>query len=447
MLQTDAIHSDTVLVAPSTFEDHDYGCNNADRTFPYKLESAKAFVDFIGEPKHSAMSRRARAGHGVFGVKLFDFARPHGQQLVPEDEAGIDPDVAVQHHSLCLHSNKTVAVFVLDCRTNKTPWKTGTEAFSPDYQGDFLGEHQWNWFETAIRRSRASVNIVVNGLQVHGERFPNGNAAESWSKYPTAQKRLFEAMLQAGVESPILVSGDVHMSQFSRKDCQNERTGSRKSLVEMTTSGMTHSWAERSARTGELEYKPTFRERYECFFASTLMQALHMLCPWTELMVSTASSSESGGGENAKTGTQFSLRKNFGELEFDWDERTVTFRAIGEDGNGEPLLSARLSMDQLSGRISISGGFLKPKDFEIQRCHDSILDGDWVCVNHRGRVTVMEQMLGHVATGFALTLAPFPVLVPVYFLLLAMGRFLRRGRRTAAKVCSSQKLNKTPLLQ
>lgn len=68
------------------------------------------------------------------------------------------------------------------------------------------------------------------------------------------------------------------------------------------------------------------------------------------------------------------------------------------------------------------------KDFDRERNYDSLLDGEWTCLNHRGVVSVMEQMLGHVATGFVLTLAPFPVLVPVYFLLISMNRFLRQGR-------------------
>jgi PhoD-like phosphatase len=377
------------------------------------------------------MARRARAGHGVYGVKLFDFSRPKGHHFVPEDEAAIDPDVKVLTHVPTLHSNKTVAVFVLDCRTHKTPWKKGSAAFGPDPEGDFLGERQWNWFESAIGRSRASINIVVNGLQVHGERFPDGNTAESWGKYPLAQQRLFDAMLQHGVEAPILVSGDVHMAQLSRKDCHSRETGNVRSLVELTTSGMTHSWGTTSFPTDDPSHKPTLKQRYQSFLSGTLMRFLHVLCPWTELMVSKPSSGDlfgSGGAEGAKTGTQFSLQKNFGELEFDWEDRTVTMRAFGEDNDSAPLLSAKWSMDQLSGRSPIPGSLLQSDDFERQREANSQLESEWVCVNHRGRVSVMEQILGHVATGLAFTLVPFPVLVPAYILILLIGRSFRRAR-------------------
>lgn len=388
------------------------------------------------------MFQRAQAGHGVYGVKLFDFSLPEGNHLVPEDEAGIDPDVEIQPYVPTMYSNKTVAVFVLDVRTHKTPWKKGSAAFRPDYEGDFLGERQWNWFETAIRRSRASVNVVVNGLQVHGERFPNGNTAESWGKYPLAQQRLFDAILQEGVEAPILVSGDVHMAQLSRKDCHNQETDNVKSLVEMTTSGMTHSWGTLTSHPVDNPgHKPTLKQRYESFLAGNLMRFLHALCPWTELMVSQPSSGglfESGGAEGAKTGTQFSLQKNFGELEFDWEERTVIMRALGEEKDATPLLSAKWSMDQLSGRSPIPGSSLQPDDFKSQREENSLLQTEWVCLNHGGRVSVMEQIAGHVATGFAFTtLVPFPVLVPGYILLLVIGKFFRRAR-SSTRSCSSR---------
>jgi alkaline phosphatase D len=194
------------------------------------------------------MSRRAQAGYGVYGVKLFDFERPEGRQLVPDDEARIDPDVDTSIHlpysnKFPAYSNKTVAVFVLDIRSNKDPWQEGAKAFQPDYEGDFLGEHQWEWLETSLKRSRAAVNVIVNGLQVHSNLFPSAHVAEKWANFPRSQQRLFDAILQDNVQAPILVSGDVHMTQFMRKDCRKikEPYSTSRPLIEMTTSGMTHS--------------------------------------------------------------------------------------------------------------------------------------------------------------------------------------------------------------
>ena len=388
-----------------------------------------AYVDFLREPHESAMAKRARDGQGVYGVKLFDFSRPVGQQLVAENDAGIDPDVQNINSSANL-SNMTVAVFVLDCRFHKTPWLQGQSRYKPDLNGDFLGERQWQWFEQAIRRSRASVNVVVNGLQVHANLFPDGNLAESWSKYPVAQQRLFDAMLQEGVEAPILISGDVHMAQLMRKDCQFIGDSSRppRPLIEMTTSGMTHSWGTMAIPLKNPKYVPSIMTQYKTLVSGLMMRLLHWICPWTDLLISNSKMDtdglyENGGAEGAKQGKQFSLLKNFGELEFDWDQKTVTARVIGEDAVETPLLSAKWSLDQLSGRAHMPGSTLAVDNFPSS----SNLDHSWSCISYRGHVSHGGHVLGHLITGAALIcVVPFPCLVPLYVLIFLTRRGMRK---------------------
>jgi alkaline phosphatase D len=231
-----------------TYDDHDFGVNNGDKTYKHAKHAAMAFLKFTGESKASPIYKRAEKGYGLYGVKMFDFSRPVGQELVSDDEAAIDPDtVSSRNISFRRYLPKTVAVFVLDCRTNKTPWKKT----SPDYEGDMLGERQWQWFEAAIKNSRAEVNVIVNGLQVHPDVRPSDpNIYERWGAFPTARQRLYDAILQEGVKAPLLVSGDVHMSQLMRKDCYKWDpasyrilpASSRRAVIELTTSGMTHSW-------------------------------------------------------------------------------------------------------------------------------------------------------------------------------------------------------------
>jgi PhoD-like phosphatase len=243
-----------------TLDDHDYGCNNADRTYPYKYESGMAFSNFLNLSPQSKMYQRAQAGHGVYGVKLFDFTRPTGREEISESDAGIDADIVLPHATPSrfsrfsqqqhyVYSNRTVAVFGLDVRTNKTPWKKGFyERYHPDIEGDFLGERQWMWLQESMRRSSATIHIIVTGLQVHAYRFPDGNIAESWAHYPTAQQRLFDIVLSSSTTAaPILISGDVHMAQLLRKDCirkvhRHQQQVQQRSLVEMTTRYVLFYW-------------------------------------------------------------------------------------------------------------------------------------------------------------------------------------------------------------
>jgi len=164
-----------------TLDDHDYGINNGDKTFPFRRESGIEYIRFLGLDMSSAMAKRATNGLGVYGVQVYDFSskRHPSRRLLSDEEAGLDPDVVVSevvtetgNHPKNKSNNddndndnesdigQLVAIFVLDVRTNKTPYaKTIPDRFSLDPAGDFLGEDQWKWFETAIGRSKANVNI------------------------------------------------------------------------------------------------------------------------------------------------------------------------------------------------------------------------------------------------------------------------------------------------
>ena len=146
-----------------TIDDHDYGINNGDKTFIFRRENGIEYTKFLGLDEESAMSKRAAKGLGVYGVQVYDFSskRDPSRRLLSDEEAGLDPDVVEDATSnISSEKNQLVAIFVLDVRTNRTPWvKKFPDRFSLDPEGDFLGEEQWEWFETAIGRSKASVNI------------------------------------------------------------------------------------------------------------------------------------------------------------------------------------------------------------------------------------------------------------------------------------------------
>jgi alkaline phosphatase D len=375
-----------------TFDDHDYGIDNGDETFPFKREAAIAYVEtFLQLPEDSIMARRARGGSGVYGVRIFDFSRPKGQELLSDDEAGIDPEVAQKESPA--YSNRSVAVFVLDVRSNKTPWnKRSIRKFFRDNDGDFLGEAQWEWFKEALSRSTASVNIVVNGLQVHADKYADPNVAESWSRFPASQERLYQLLLQQHVKTPILISGDVHHASLSRKDCSSGTKT--RPLLEMTTSGMTHSWAVNFCAAPSRKCQ----SRYTLFATKSTMTIGHYINPWTEILVEE-------GAEGAKSGLQYALELNFGELEFDWENRAIQARVHGVD-NAPPLLSVRWDMDYQD---------------------HSKNDNYWKCVNNRGPVNPIHRFGAQViSVGIILSFAGAPTLVAI----LAVALLARRFRST-----------------
>jgi hypothetical protein len=179
-------------------------------------------------------------------------------------------------------------------------------------------------------------------------------------------------------------------------------------------------------------------ELYRLFAAKSLIRLLHYLCPWTDVMDATGSSNglhETGGGEGAAEGLQFSLEKNFGEFEFNWNERSVSLRSFGEDPKAPPLLMAKVEMDQLSGHKTMPSSRLTPADFQAEENdpRHRLYESDWICINHRGRDTMDKQIAGHVATAVALiAVTSLPLLLPAFVALCVIRRWARRQVRPDA---------------
>mmetsp|Transcript_25951 Transcript_25951/g.29673 ORF Transcript_25951/g.29673 Transcript_25951/m.29673 type:complete len:535 (-) Transcript_25951:2-1606(-) len=438
--------STTNATVLGTIDDHDFGMNNADGTFVFKRESNLAFLEFVEEPKDSLIYKRALKGNGVYGVKVFDFSRSEGSYLLSDEEAGIDSDL-FDHQSdgdkdkssPGGQQSKRVAIFVLDCRSNRTPWSEGIKGWMPNYDGDFLGERQWEWFENSIKRSNAAVNIIVNGLQVHAYRFPNSNSVELWSHFPASRQRLYDAILNDNVKAPIIASGDVHMAQFMRKDCiRKETSGNADStfrpLIEFTSSGMTHSWATNFASSEK--FHKTWRYYPMHIISKSLMTLVHMVFPMPELMVSNGKCDNmnnrcvNGGAENAKDGRQFSLEQNFGEFEFDFEQGVVTMRAIGKDSNAPPMLSATFSFDQLSGKTAMPGSVANNEKISqnLPLLDGNKVDGEYICVNYKDVPSLVHITFASIGISSFLAV----LLLGPQFLLVAI--FLKKiiGRKQKA---------------
>ena len=399
-----------------------------------------AFLNFTGENHDSPVYIRAKLGYGVYGVKLFDFSSDENNYLVNDWDAAIDPDL-VPDGSETIHpsySNHSVAIFYLDVRTHRTPWGKGLKGWIPNNNGDFLGERQWQWLEKAVMRSNASVNIFVQGLQVHPYRFPDANFAEVWAQFPRARQRLYDIILADHVKAPVLVSGDVHMAQFMRKDCvkyddRYNRNTSRRPLIEVTTSGMTHSWGT-CFFSSERMHK-SWKRFYYHFMSNTFMSLSHILLPMPDLMQADYSKTnnetqlfENGGGEGSKQGKQFALGLNVGEFEFDWIKQTLTVRIHGVDLNAVPLLSAKWTFEQLSGIQEMPGSHANVNLTEKYggfQMDTFFKPGRYMCMNHRPPASIFNVAFGYLAMTIVMLLLTFG---PYMILLWIFTRLFRKLR-------------------
>ena len=369
-------------------DDHNYG--GKDRTFEWKRESASEYVRFLGLDNTTAIYQRAVLGKGVYGVQFYDFTKLPGEQLLSDQAAGLDPDVVPVPPTTTAGeiSPKTVAIWILDVRSHKTPFPTKpSQRYKPDKSGQILGVSQWTWFEEAISRSNAAVNIIVQGFPVHAYNFLDGNSllGESWSNYPYEQQRLYQAIMKSNAQIPILISGHVDLAQYLRKDCQQLQNvpgsqqmefsaGTTRPLLELTTSGMTHSWGTRNRLCSRPQSSIFCRISYLAFVFRAALRWQHDTAPWNSLVVD----------DNNIKRKLFSLDLNFAEIEVDWNQQQLQFQWLG--AQGQSLMSSTWSFSAFSqGNVPT-----KTTNAEYVRTRNKLFavgsgkNDTWICVPYRG---------------------------------------------------------------
>ncbi|SHJ40512.1 alkaline phosphatase D family protein [Pseudozobellia thermophila] len=188
-----------------TWDDHDYGRNDGGTEFAAKKESQREFLDFMGVPEDSPR----RQQEGVYATHLF--STPKGR----------------------------IKVIVLDTRYFRTALTPDTETEKRNRpntygEGTVLGEAQWNWFEKELNGSDADFNLIVSSIQVlSGE-----HGFETWGNFPHEVDRFKALVAGSKAKGVIVLSGDRHISEFSRTKIE----GMDYPLVDFTSSGLTHSY-------------------------------------------------------------------------------------------------------------------------------------------------------------------------------------------------------------
>lgn len=199
----------------ATWDDHDYGRNDSGYEYIGKEASRKVMLDFWNEPPNSP--RRTRDS----GIYTSYYYGEKGRR--------------VQILLLDLRWNRTELVEVkseqlLEKRRNE---KRGPYDASLASTAKLLGEEQWKWLESELRKE-ADVRIIGSSIQLLAEF----TGWETWANYPKDRQRFFELLEKYQQEPVLILSGDVHWSEYS----QISETANGWPLIELTSSGLTEEW-------------------------------------------------------------------------------------------------------------------------------------------------------------------------------------------------------------
>ncbi|MCS7167118.1 MAG: alkaline phosphatase D family protein [Gemmatales bacterium] len=190
----------------ATWDDHDYGKDDAGTEYPKKRESQQIFLDFFGEPADSPRRKQ----EGVYDAVI----------LGPE--------------------GRRVQIILLDTRYFRSPLKRkpekpksreGPYLPNPDPQATILGETQWRWLETQLRQP-AELRIIASSIQV----IPEDHHWEKWANFPHERQRLFQLIRDTRAAGVIFISGDRHLAELSMMD-----GGVGYPLYDLTSSGLTQA--------------------------------------------------------------------------------------------------------------------------------------------------------------------------------------------------------------
>jgi alkaline phosphatase D len=197
-----ALRRQTSIMA--TWDDHDFGNNDAGREWEHKEEAAKLFHDFFGTPIDS--DRRQRQG--------------------------------VYHSEILGPAGKRVQIIMLDTRFFRSEleysdqplagWRSRPYRPATGPEATVLGEQQWKWLEEQLLQP-AELRIIGSSIQVISDEHP----FEKWGNFPEERERLYELIRKTGAGGVVIISGDRHLGEISL-----DPTALDYPLMDVTASGL-----------------------------------------------------------------------------------------------------------------------------------------------------------------------------------------------------------------
>jgi len=150
-----------------TWDDHDYGANNADRTAPWRTLAQQAFHEYYPPP----------------------------------------PDIPSPQHGIWYSfSWGQVELFMLDVRSQRDPNEAPDGPDKSMLAGEPDVADQYGWLLEGLEDSSATWKILVSGSCFN----PHAKQVDSWALFPDEQRSLLDSLVGAGITGVVVLSGDLH---------------------------------------------------------------------------------------------------------------------------------------------------------------------------------------------------------------------------------------------
>ncbi|HIG31787.1 MAG TPA: hypothetical protein EYQ50_29835 [Verrucomicrobiales bacterium] len=150
------------------WDDHDYGKDNSDGTYPYKMEARKAFKENYPD---------------------YEFIKCDGGIYYKFSVTDVD-------------------VFVLDTRWYRSPMQNEDSETKT-----MLGREQLDWFLNGLKKSNAKFRIVFSSVSLNeygGDTSSGRDGFDNWMSYTYQRGEIFQYINDNDIKGVMVFSGDQH---------------------------------------------------------------------------------------------------------------------------------------------------------------------------------------------------------------------------------------------
>ena len=204
----------------TTWDDHDYGANDAGGSFAFKERAEQLFESYWGA------SDEVRSRPGVYSSRIVG---PEGKrvQFILLDTRFFRSDLAR-----------------IPYQAERPPLGYYIPNHDPD--ATVLGDAQWKWLAQELSKP-ADLRFIVSSTQV----ITSAHGYESWFNFPKERERFYGLLAQKNIENAILLTGDRHSGGFYRDRVE----GLRRPLTEFTSSSLNFAFGNGDSGSREPDKK------------------------------------------------------------------------------------------------------------------------------------------------------------------------------------------------
>ena len=248
------------LYIDGTWDDHDFGINDAGKHVPDKMGRALAYLQFLNTGrtitrKPAALVKNVEEKSGLYHTRIVKNRQGGGGVA---KFLFLDTRFNRDEHFVRSLGEVKLPLTALIAAAFRTAYSL--LGFGREYAGDVLGDKQWAWLEKELasrttkglggKRDNATVDVdyfvIVSSIQV----FTSNPVVESWGHFPVAKRRLVDLLRRYNPSGLVVLSGDVHHAETitvpvvqleNKQDAQQQQQQQQQSWIEVTSSGLTHS--------------------------------------------------------------------------------------------------------------------------------------------------------------------------------------------------------------